>query len=79
MARTGATHYHAQLGPADKGHASIKLVVCYAVWIGSMKLVFGQAQGALVWFIVVVRRAISNSSTATPHRFIQIHIIHTTV
>ncbi len=33
---TGAIHYHAQVGLADKGRAIEVLVVCYAVWLGSM-------------------------------------------
>ena len=35
--QTGATHYHAQLGLPDKGSANNVLVVCYVVWLGSMK------------------------------------------
>ncbi len=30
------THYHAPLGLSDKGLAIKGLVVCYAVWLGSM-------------------------------------------
>ena len=34
----GATHYkNAQLGLPDKGGANKGLVVCYVVWLGSMK------------------------------------------
>ena len=33
--QTGATHYPAQLGLPDKGRAIE--VVCYVVWLGSMK------------------------------------------
>ncbi len=33
----GATHYHAQLGLLDKGRLINGLVVCYVVWLGSMK------------------------------------------
>ena len=35
--QTGATHYHAQLRLPDKGRAITGLVVCYVVWLGSMK------------------------------------------
>ena len=34
--QTGATHYHAQLEPSEKGRAIKGLVVCYVVWIGSL-------------------------------------------
>ncbi len=40
--QTGATHYHAQLGPPDKGRAIKGLVVCWSMarindlWDGSM-------------------------------------------
>ena len=49
--KTGATHYHAQLGLPDKGHAIKGLVVCWSMarindlWDGP-GWVFGQAQGA---------------------------------
>ena len=35
--KTGTTHYHAKLGHPDKGCAIKALVVCYVVWLGSMK------------------------------------------
>ena len=35
--KTGATHYLAQLEISDKVHAIKGLVVCYVVWLGSMK------------------------------------------
>ena len=49
--KTGATHYHAQLGLPDKGCAIKGLVVCYIVWLGSTKGVdLGQVQCAdLFW------------------------------
>ena len=40
--QTEATHYHAQLGPPDKGRAIIGLIVCWSMarindlWDGSM-------------------------------------------
>ncbi len=34
--QTGATHYHAQLGPPDNGCGIKGLDVCYVVWPGSM-------------------------------------------
>ena len=47
--QTGATQYYAQLGLSDKVRAIKGLVVCYVVWLGSMKgLVLGIAQGAWV-------------------------------
>ncbi len=42
LPQTGATHYHAQLGPPDKGRAIKRLVVCWSMarindlWDGSM-------------------------------------------
>ena len=76
--KIGAAHYHTQLGLPDKGHAIKVLVVCYVVCLGSIGWVFGQAQGAwsgpLLW-----SGWLSGSSTATPHRFIQIHMTHTLV
>ncbi len=48
--QTGATHYHAQLGLPDKGRANKGLVVCYIVWLESMKEVgLRHSQGAWVW------------------------------
>ena len=41
-----------------------------------MGWVCGPAQGVLVWSLVVVRMAFS---TATPHRYIQIHITYQVV
>ena len=35
--QTGATHCPTQLGIPDKGRAMKELVVCYFVWLGSMK------------------------------------------
>ena len=35
--QTGATQYQAQLGLTDKGGAIKGLIVCYVVWLGSMK------------------------------------------
>ncbi len=35
--KTGATHYHAQLGLLGKFHAVKWLVVCFLVWLGSLK------------------------------------------
>ncbi len=68
--QTNAPHYHGELGLRDKGRAIKGLVVCYVVWLGStMGWDFGQAEdawsGLLLW-----SGLLSNSSTATPHRFI---------
>ena len=38
---TDAIHYHAQLGPPDKGRPVKGLVVCYVVWLRSIGWVFG--------------------------------------
>ena len=35
LIQTGATHYYAQLGHPDKGHAIKGFVVCYIVWLES--------------------------------------------
>ena len=35
--QTGVTHYHAQLVVLDKDLVIRGLVVCYVVWLGSMK------------------------------------------
>ena len=35
--QTDATHYHAHLGLSDKGLAIKELVVCYVMWLGSIK------------------------------------------
>ncbi len=35
--QTGAIHSHAQLDLSDKGPATKGMVVCYVVWLGSMK------------------------------------------
>ncbi len=44
--KTGThTHYNAKLRLPDKGRAIKGLVVCYVVWLGSIKWVFGAAQG----------------------------------
>ncbi len=45
---TGATHYHAQLGLPDKGRTIKGLVVCYVVFLGSIKWVSRPSQGASV-------------------------------
>ena len=37
MGNTGVTHYHALLGLPDKGRSIKGVVICYAVWLGSMK------------------------------------------
>ena len=37
LAPNGATHYHAQLEHPYKGHVITGSVVCYVVWLGSMK------------------------------------------
>ena len=37
LAQTGATHNHAQLELPGKGNTIKGLVVCYAVWLVSMK------------------------------------------
>ncbi len=35
--QTGATHYHVQLGVTGKGRAIKGFIVCYIVWLGSLK------------------------------------------
>ncbi len=35
--KTGATHYYEQLGLSEKAHANKGLIVCFIVWLGSMK------------------------------------------
>ena len=37
LPQSGATHYDVQLGPHNKGRSIKGLVVCYVVWLGSMK------------------------------------------
>ncbi len=37
MPKRCETHYHAPLGLTDIGSAIKELVVCYAVWLGSVK------------------------------------------
>ena len=65
--RSSATHYHAQLGLPDIGRV--------VVWLGSMiyGVVLWICARYVVWSLVVVRMAI-DSSTLTPHKFIQILI-----
>ncbi len=60
LPQTGATHYHAQLRPPDKGRAIKGLVVCYVVWLWSMIYGIGLLRFArcVVWSLVVVRMAI---------------------
>ena len=43
---TGTTNNFAQLGLPDKGLAIKGFVVCYVVWLGSMKASLGHALGA---------------------------------
>ncbi len=65
--QTGAPHYHLRLGLPDKGSKIEDLVVCYVVWLGSMRRgwVLGQVHrsGPLLW-----SGWRSSSSTATPNR-----------
>ena len=35
--QTGATRHHAQLGIPDKGFTIKGFVVCYELWLGSLK------------------------------------------
>ncbi len=37
LVQRGATHYISQLGLPDKDRAMKGLVVCYVVWLGSLK------------------------------------------
>ena len=74
--KTGSTHYNLQFGLRDKGCAIKGLVVYYVVWLESMGWVFGQGQGALPVPLLWSGWLLSSSST-TPHKCIQIHIIHT--
>ncbi len=68
----GAAHYHAQLGLPDKGYAIKGLAVCFVEWLRSIIYWMGLwiSTRSVVWSFIVV-------STATPHRFILINIIHT--
>ncbi len=54
---TGVTHYHAQLGPPEKGRAMKGLV---GVWLGSM--IYGMnlwtSVRFVVWSLVAVRMTI---------------------
>ncbi len=68
--KTGATHYHEQLGLPDKGRAIKGLVVCW-----SMARINDICDGSMDQRKVrSVSRVwsgwLSSSSTATPHRFI---------
>ena len=40
LAKIGANHFNAHLGPPDKGCAIKGLVVCYVVWLGSVQALF---------------------------------------
>ncbi len=63
---TGRSQYHAQFWLPDNGRAIKGLVVCYVVWLESMKeWVLGLVQGAriLFWW-----GWLSNSSTAGTQR-----------
>ena len=56
----GKTHYHVQLGLPDKGCSIYWLVVCYVVWLRSMKeMVLGLAQESWVSSLVVIRMVVS--------------------
>ena len=52
---TGTTHYHAQLVLPDQGCAIKWLVVCYVVWLESMKgMGLGTCASPWVWSFVIV-------------------------
>ncbi len=57
---TCVKHYHAQLGPPDKGRAIKGLVVWYVVWLGSLIYGMGLWTSArcVVWSLFVVLIAI---------------------
>ena len=74
--KTGATHYHAQLGLPDTGRAVKGFVVCYCmlyvvVWLRIMIYGIGLWTSArsVVWSLVLVRMAIELKYPNTP----QIH------
>ncbi len=58
--QTRATHYHADLGLPDKSRAIKGLVVCYVVWLVSIKGMGLRTCARCVqdWSLVVVRMAI---------------------
>ncbi len=62
------THYHAQLGLSDNGCATKELVVCYVVWLGSMRGIGLKrfARCTRVWFLVVVMMVIELKYRNTP-------------
>ena len=69
----GATHYHSWLGLSDKGRAIKGLVVCYVVWLGTMIYEMDLWTSAVcVSLSLIVVRITTSSSTATPHRYMQI-------
>ncbi len=59
LPKTGETHYHAQLGPPEKGRVIKGLVVCWSMarindsWDGSM-----DNARCMVWSLFAVRMAI---------------------
>ncbi len=57
--QTGATHYHTQIGPSDKGRAIKGLVVCYAIWLGTMIcwMSLWTSARCVVWSPIVGRMA----------------------
>ena len=66
LAPNSTTHYHAQLGPPDKGHAIKVMVVCYVVWLGSLIYESLDKRKAVVWYLVVVRISIELQYHNTP-------------
>ena len=63
--QTGVTHYHAQLVVLDKDLVIRGLVVCYVVWLGSMKGM-GLRTCARCTDLIVVRMAIELKYRNTP-------------
>ena len=74
--KTVATHYRAQKGIPDQGRTNqrVECLLFFMVRLyGLGGMVFGPAQGA--WSAPLLWSGwLSSSSTATQHRYIQIHI-----
>ncbi len=69
--KTGATHYHAQLGLPDKGRAINGLDVCWSMArINEYGMGLWTSARCVVWSLLWSGWQ-SSSSTATPHRLIK--------
>ena len=68
--KTGATHYHAQLGLKDKGRAIKELVFCYLVELGSIKRIdlLRICEGSAGLVQLLWSGWLSSSTTITPCR-----------